>query len=74
MKNEGVTLRRKGTGIVKKTEHRKGSFYWKSLVLVLAITCLPALLIGIGIYNLGAEPIVQELNKAHQEQLNQSIR
>ncbi|MBD2862887.1 AraC family transcriptional regulator [Paenibacillus oceani] len=59
---------------MKKTEHRKGSFYWKSLVLVLAITCLPALLIGIGIYNFGAEPIVRELNQAHQEQLNQSIR
>ncbi|MEF3306144.1 AraC family transcriptional regulator [Paenibacillus sp. GYB003] len=59
---------------MKKTEYRKGTFYWKSLVLVLAITCLPALLIGIGVYNLGAGPIVRELNEAHQVQLNQSIQ
>ncbi|WP_158606874.1 AraC family transcriptional regulator [Paenibacillus ginsengarvi] len=59
---------------MKKTEFRKGSLYWKSLVLVLVITSLPALLIGIGAYNLGAEPIVRELNEAHQVQLNQSIQ
>lgn len=63
-----------GNGALGKTEYRKGTFYWKSLVLVLVITSLPALLIGIGVYNFGGAPIVRELNKAHQVQLNQSIQ
>lgn len=59
---------------MKETEYRKGSFYWKSLMLVLVITCLPGMLIGIGIYNFGGEPLVRELNETHQKQLNQSIQ
>ncbi|MGN7383716.1 helix-turn-helix domain-containing protein [Paenibacillus sp. SAFN-117] len=52
----------------------KGSFYRKSLILVLIITCLPVTLISIGLYYTGSDRIVNELNKAHQIQLKQSIQ
>ncbi|GIP31516.1 helix-turn-helix transcriptional regulator [Paenibacillus sp. J2TS4] len=52
----------------------KGSFYRKSLILVLIITCLPVTLISIGLYYTGSDRIVEELNKAHQIQLKQSIQ
>ncbi|WP_146250274.1 AraC family transcriptional regulator [Paenibacillus flagellatus] len=59
---------------MKNTGFRKGTFYWNNLVLVLVAACLPALLIGIGVYNLGGGQIVRKLNEAHQTQLNQSIQ
>lgn len=58
---------------VKKRYMEKGSLYWRSLALVLFIACLPALLIGIGIYYFGSGSIVDELNHSHQKQFRQSI-
>lgn len=57
----------------KKRHKEKGSLYWRSLALVLLIACLPALLIGIGIYYFGSGSIVDELNQSHQKQFRQSI-
>lgn len=60
--------------ITKKFDFIKGSFYRKSLILVLLITCLPVTFIGISLYYAGGGRIVNELNKSHQVQLNQSIQ
>lgn len=56
-----------------KREYGKGPIYWRSLALILFIACLPALLIGIGIYTFGSQSIVSELNDTHQAQVSQSI-
>ncbi|MFC6227998.1 helix-turn-helix domain-containing protein [Paenibacillus allorhizosphaerae] len=52
----------------------RGTFYWKSLMLVLVAICLPAMLIGISIYYVGAHTIVRELNSAHKVQMTQTIQ
>ncbi|WP_160500756.1 helix-turn-helix domain-containing protein [Paenibacillus dendrobii] len=53
---------------------RKGSFYWKNLIVVLIAACLPAVLIGVSIYSVGTDRIIKELNNAHQTQLEQTIQ
>ncbi|WP_409344756.1 AraC family transcriptional regulator [Paenibacillus sp. MBLB4367] len=58
----------------KPTLTKRGSFFRKSLALVLLITCLPVSLIGIVIYYAGNDRIVGEVNGAHQIQLHQSIQ
>ncbi|CAM4007553.1 AraC family transcriptional regulator [Paenibacillus alkaliterrae] len=60
--------------ITRRLHIKKGSFYRKSLILVLLITCLPVSFIGISLYYAGGDRIVNELNKSHQLQLNQSIQ
>ncbi|CAG7648236.1 HTH-type transcriptional regulator YesS [Paenibacillus solanacearum] len=52
----------------------RGTFFWKSLMLVLVASCLPAMLIGISIYYVGAHTIVRELNSAHKVQMTQTIQ
>ncbi|WP_409344558.1 AraC family transcriptional regulator [Paenibacillus sp. MBLB4367] len=59
---------------IRRLDIKKGSFYRKSLILVLLITCLPVTFIGISLYYAGGGRIVNELNKSHQVQLNQSIQ
>ncbi|MEK3914459.1 AraC family transcriptional regulator [Paenibacillus sp. FSL H7-0331] len=52
----------------------KGSIYWKNLSIVLLITCIPIALISVILYYIGTDRIGMEVNKAHQNQLSQSIQ
>ncbi|TDF91229.1 helix-turn-helix transcriptional regulator [Paenibacillus piri] len=51
---------------------RRGSFFKKSLVIVLMITCLPAALIGVSFYFIGTAQIEQEVNATHSSQLEKA--
>lgn len=53
---------------------KRGSFFRKSLALVLTITCVPVSLIAIVLYYAGSDRIVEEVNSSHQIQLHQSIQ
>ncbi|SFK98409.1 AraC-type DNA-binding protein [Paenibacillus sp. 1_12] len=52
----------------------RGSIYWKNLSIVLLITCIPIALISVILYYIGTDRIGMEVNKAHQNQLSQSIQ
>ncbi|MEK3724412.1 helix-turn-helix domain-containing protein [Paenibacillus sp. FSL H8-0034] len=51
---------------------RRGSFFRRSLVMVILIASLPGLLIGTGIYWVGSGQITDETNRLHQQQLKQT--
>ena len=46
------------------------SFYYKSFVIVLMLTCIPIALIGTSIYVVGTRYIENEITQAHQTQLS----
>ncbi|MFH5183818.1 AraC family transcriptional regulator [Paenibacillus sp. TAB 01] len=52
----------------------RGILFWKNLSLVLLITSIPIAFIGILLYIIGTARIEAEMNKAHQNQLSQSIQ
>ncbi|MCS7464480.1 AraC family transcriptional regulator [Paenibacillus doosanensis] len=52
----------------------RGVLFWKNLSLVLLITSIPIAFIGILLYVLGTARIEEEMNKAHQNQMSQSIQ
>ncbi|MDQ0900723.1 AraC family transcriptional regulator [Paenibacillus sp. V4I7] len=52
----------------------RGIIFWKNLGLVLLITCIPIAFIGAILYSMGTSRIEAEVNRAHQNQLNQSIQ
>lgn len=60
--------------IEKKDQRFRRTLYRKSLLLVLIITCLPTLIIGIGIYYFGVSRIEKEVNHSNQLQLSQSTK
>jgi AraC-like DNA-binding protein len=47
------------------------SFFRKSLIIVLLITCLPTTFIGLTLYFIGVDRIETEVNKTHQLRVNQ---
>ncbi|MGG1514440.1 AraC family transcriptional regulator [Paenibacillus oryzisoli] len=51
--------------------HIRSSYFRKSLVIVLLITCLPTTFIGISLYFIGVNRVETEVNKTHQLLLNQ---
>ncbi|KIL42520.1 hypothetical protein SD70_01135 [Gordoniibacillus kamchatkensis] len=53
---------------------KKQTFYMRSLVLVLVITCVPVSLLGISLYYFGSGRIASEFTKAHQIELKQSVQ
>jgi AraC-like DNA-binding protein len=58
----------------KKSVRFHSSLYRRSLLLVLLITCLPTLLIGIGIYYFGVSRIEKEVNHTNQIQVTQATK
>ncbi|WP_231891381.1 helix-turn-helix domain-containing protein [Paenibacillus swuensis] len=50
----------------------RSSFFRKSLIMVLLITCLPTVMIGLSLHFIGVPRIEQELNRTHQQQLARS--
>ncbi|WP_438347784.1 AraC family transcriptional regulator [Paenibacillus sp. FA6] len=58
----------------KVISRSKGTIYWKNLSIVLLITCIPVALISTVLYYMGTDQVEMEVNKAHRDQLAQSIR
>lgn len=52
----------------------RGVIFWKNLSLVLLITCIPMALIGIILYVFGTDRLEQEVKKAHEHKLSQSMQ
>ncbi|WP_245600098.1 helix-turn-helix domain-containing protein [Paenibacillus harenae] len=56
----------------KKTIH--SSFFRKSLIMVLLITCMPTALLALSMYVVGVKQIESELNSSHQLQSEQTTK
>ncbi|CAH1217673.1 HTH-type transcriptional regulator YesS [Paenibacillus allorhizoplanae] len=54
-----------------KISRLQSSFFRKSLIIVLFITCLPTTFIGFTLYFIGVNRIETEVNKTHQLSVNQ---
>ncbi|MEC1501768.1 AraC family transcriptional regulator [Bacillus sonorensis] len=57
----------------RHVSRRKGTYFKKSFVLLLLITCIPGLLTGAGIYFFSAAKIEKELQHLHESQVSRQI-
>ncbi|MFC4776662.1 helix-turn-helix domain-containing protein [Paenibacillus sp. GCM10023252] len=60
----------KVTGVISNVFFQS-SFFRKNLTLVLLTACLPTIVIGLSLYSVGVSQIEKEVNRSHQNQLNQ---
>lgn len=56
-----------------RSRGKLGSYFRKSLILILCIASIPTALIGMGAYLLGTKQIESEVHRSHQEQLTKAM-